>query len=266
VDERESGSIRWTIGPDEVHLWVVFQKEADQPALVDRCRELLSEEEDLERARFRLEKHRTQYVLTRSLLRTVLSGYSGIDPRAWRFAAGQFGKPEINSPVTAEPLSFNLAHSDGLIVCACMTAGKIGVDTESIRHDETLLDIADRYFSPAEASALRAHAPSARLERFFYYWTLKESYIKAIGTGLSTPLGRFSFHIVPGHVSLSFDGFPDSGQNWSFWLLRPRRSHLVAVCAERMATKTRRIIVRRVVPPASIDLLNCEVLARSSLG
>src|SRR5439155_12126764 len=99
----------------------------------------------------------------------------------------------------------------GLIVCACTGSGVVGVDTEHLERDRAPLDIADRYFSAAEASELQASPPEQRAERFFYYWTLKESYIKAIGTGLSTPLDRFSFNLArPGAIGLSFhEGMSD---------------------------------------------------------
>ena len=54
--------------------------------------------------------------------------------------------------------------------------------------------IANRFFSPTEAAALSGVPEHRRQERFFEYWTFKESYIKARGMGLSIPLDRFSFH------------------------------------------------------------------------
>jgi 4'-phosphopantetheinyl transferase len=251
-------------GEGEVHLWVVFQAEASDPALLDRYRELLTEEEREKGARFYFEKHRTQYVLTRALVRTVLSGYSGVDPRAWRFGAGEHGRPEIASPSELSSLSFNLAHTEGLIVCACADPGLVGVDAERVRLDKDLLDIADRYFSPTEFASLRAQPPEVRPERFLYYWTLKESYIKAIGTGLATPLDRFSFGIGPaGELSLSFNGLADDPQHWQHWLLKPAAEHLIAVSAKRLASKAQRIVTRRVVPLAADEPLECEIVAQS---
>lgn len=252
---------------DEVHLWVVFQDEANDPALLNRYRELMTEEERARGARFHFEKHRAQFAIARALVRTVLSGYSGVDPRDWRFAEGRYGRPEIASPAALAGLSFNLAHTEGLIVCACTTAGRAGVDAEHLRLDKDLLDIADRYFSPAEVASLRAQPRELRPERFFYYWTLKESYIKAIGTGLATPLDKFSFGIGPaGELSLAFDGLPDDPAIWRHWLLKPAPTHLVAISAERRAPGSQRVDVRKVVPLAREERLECDVVARSAVG
>jgi phosphopantetheinyl transferase len=42
---------------------------------------------------------------------------------------------------------------------------------------------------------LRALPAQRQRLRFFEYWTFKESYIKARGTGLSIPLDQFWFHL-----------------------------------------------------------------------
>jgi 4'-phosphopantetheinyl transferase len=247
----------------EVHLWVVFQDEASDPALLDRYRTLLTGEELAKVARFHFEKHRTQCLVTRALIRTVLSGYTGVDPRAWRFAAGEYGRPEIASPKKFRTLSFNIAHTDGLIVCACTSSGRVGVDAEHVRADKAPLNIADSYFSAAEVAELNAQPLAARHERFFYYWTLKESYIKAIGTGLSTPLNKFSFGIGGnGELRLSFDGLPDDPANWRCWLIKPDAGHVVAVCSER--SQSQRMVAYRAVPLASAEPLRYELMSQSA--
>ena len=55
------------------------------------------------------------------------------------------------------------------------------------------LAVAERYFSAAEAAQLRALTSDAQPRRFLQLWTLKEAYLKAIGTGLAGGLGRMSF-------------------------------------------------------------------------
>jgi 4'-phosphopantetheinyl transferase len=49
------------------------------------------------------------------------------------------------------------------------------------------MGLAGRYFAPLEVDALGALPAAERLGRFFAYWTLKESYIKARGLGSPCP-------------------------------------------------------------------------------
>jgi 4'-phosphopantetheinyl transferase len=245
----------------EIHLWLVKQSEADCETLLTRYRALLASEEHLKAARFHFDEHRHQYVITRALVRTVLSEYCGVAPQAWRFAAREYGRPFAAAPEIVGALSFNLAHTDGLIVCACATS-TIGVDAEAVRASAPL-EVADRYFSPAEVAELRALPLDARPERFFHYWTLKESYIKATGKGLSTPLDQFTFRLAhPGHIDLSFEGgLNDDPQRWRSWLLEPAPGYLVAVTVER---GPQRIVARKVVPLRSEEPLECRVIAESA--
>ena len=57
-------------------------------------------------------------------------------------------------------------------------------------------------FSPPERANLFSKNENERLDYFFDLWSLKESYIKAIGKGLYQPLSEFTISI-------------DSGQNIS---------------------------------------------------
>ena len=264
---RGSGERRETTGPaeGEIHLWVVLQHEADRAALFEDYSALLTEDEHLKASRFYFEEHRSQYLVARALVRTVLSGYSGIDPRAWRFSTNSYGRPYIDAPDAQLPLSFNVTHTDGLIVCACVRGGCVGVDAEHLRLDNVPLDIADRYFSAVELAELRALTMEACAQKFFYYWTLKESYIKAIGKGLSTPLDQFSFSLhCPGRIHLSFhDGCGDDPLNWRCWLIRLAEGHVVGICAARTPLKAQRLVVRKVVPLAFEAPLEFELLGQS---
>jgi 4'-phosphopantetheinyl transferase len=62
-------------------------------------------------------------------------------------------------------------------------------------------------------------------------WTLKESYMKARGLGMSLPLDQFTIEVTPGapprlHVEPAWD----DGITWHFEILRPTAHHLAAVC------------------------------------
>lgn len=99
----------------------------------------------------------------------------------------KFGKPYL---VDYESLHFSLSHSFDRVMCT-MSDFEIGCDCEKVRDID--LHIADRFYSRSEKAYIdKIDNHKDREEAFFKIWTLKESYIKCIGTGLSTPLTSFS--------------------------------------------------------------------------
>jgi len=75
-------------------------------------------------------------------------------------------------------LSFNLSHANELALIAVTRNRAIGVDIEFIRPDFASEEIAERFFSRPEVSALRALPADMQSEAFFNCWTRKEAYIK----------------------------------------------------------------------------------------
>jgi 4'-phosphopantetheinyl transferase len=109
----------------------------------------------------------------------------------------------------------------------------IGVDVEDLVR-EAPLELADHFFAADEVSALRRLPASEQSERFLAYWTLKESYAKARGVGLSLPLDQVAFRFDGAEPRICID--PRQGDNpdcWQFVQLRPFGQHQLAVCTRR---------------------------------
>lgn len=122
------------------------------------------------------------------------------------FSAGEYGKPELVSPNI--DIKFNYSHSGEWIVCA-MSHEDIGVDVEKVQ--EIDISIADSFFSCLEKDHLMACQPNQRLDYFYDLWTLKESYIKWDGRGLSIPLKDFSIDIKStGDIQIKSDIYRSS--------------------------------------------------------
>ena len=191
----------------EVHLHLVRPDEIDEPGLLDRYGELLSSEERERCARFRHPRLRHAALITRALVRLTLSRYATISPESWRFRAGAHGRPEVLGD--ARGLSFNVAHTEGLIVCGvvrtrdrdvvparslgALPARALGVDVEHVNLRADPLALAEQFFAVQEIAALRSLTGDALHERFLAIWTLKEAYAKARGLGLNLPLDRYAF-------------------------------------------------------------------------
>lgn len=241
--------------PKEVHLWFLFPGQIRDAALLSAYERLMSRDERERHCRFYFARDRHQYLLTRALVRTTLSRYLSLDPKALCFTKNPFGRPEVMLPHGFPPIRFNLSHTENLIVCAVALNAEIGVDVENIGRMSAFQDIADRFFSPQEADAVRNAGSNEQPERFCDFWTLKESYIKARGMGLSIPLDRFRFHITPSRgIRVFFDQhFGDNADLWQFWLLKPTKSHKASVSLKSKPItndpKTRyRLCLRNVVP------------------
>jgi 4'-phosphopantetheinyl transferase len=158
-------------------------------------RELISADEILRADRFAFERLRISFEVSHGILRILLAQHMRCNPRELAFTFGPKGKPSLcgNSQ-----LRFNMAHSGGLAVYAFSLDCEVGVDIEEVRNLRDFKQIADRYFCREEASQLLSVAgEKQRAEAFFRCWTRKESYIKAIGDGLSVPLDQFQVTLLP---------------------------------------------------------------------
>lgn len=93
---------------------------------------------------------------------------------------GAFGKPYL----TEKPeIFFNLSHA-GDYAAAVFTDCAAGIDIELKRHVRS--GMAERFFTEEECAALLRGEHD-----FFWFWTRKESYIKAVGEGMHLPLTDF---------------------------------------------------------------------------
>jgi 4'-phosphopantetheinyl transferase len=247
------------IASNEIHLWFSQDNGIDDPALLEMYHQFLNSQESEQQARFHFAKHRHQYLVTRALVRTVLSFYAReVAPADWCFEKNAYGKPSIANP-GYESLKFNLSHTDNMIVMAVTVNREIGVDVEWILRSNDVLDICDRFFSPVEVEQLFAEPDEKKRERFFDFWTLKEAYIKARGKGLSIPLDYFSYIFSPsGQITISFSPkHDDHPQGWRFWQIVPNDVHKVALALnDKNENHEYNLILRNIVPQHSINLVN----------
>lgn len=139
----------------------------------------------------RIQKYRHNDDALRSLfgdilLRTMICKSNNLRNHNLSFLYNSYGKPYSNSTY----MKFNVSHSGEWVVCAIYNS-EVGIDIEEIKEID-YLRLSKRYFSEKEVSNLFNYPPHKQLLNFYKSWTLKESFIKNIGTGLSTPLPSFS--------------------------------------------------------------------------
>jgi 4'-phosphopantetheinyl transferase len=224
-----------TLIKNEIHLWInkpynlLLSSDKNEELLID-YHTLLTPEERRKQKRYKFAKDRHDALITRVFIRDLLSYYADVAPQDWQFEKGIYGKPEIVNPPL--PLRFNISHTKNLIICAVTLNDDIGCDGEKVHRNFDVLPIAEHYFSPQETIDFFSLPTTKQLNRFFDYWTLKESYIKAWGLGLTIPLADFSFNItdvcsqqsgnftIKSDVQLSFAKHrEDNSLVWRSWLL-----------------------------------------------
>lgn len=225
---REPASGRRELEPTEI---VVALCRPSEPAVSEQrsvLMGLLSDEERQRLTRFHFERDRVLFLVAHALLRITLSRYANIDPRAWQFRTGSYGRPEIADPRSR--LRFSLSHTRELAACAIVLDRDIGLDVEHISRDVPL-DVAESSFSSRERSDILGASATVRAKLFLEYWTLKEAYIKARGVGMSLPLDQFSFCKDPGGVWQIVLEQPlcDDPERWQFWSWQVSRNHQVAL-------------------------------------
>jgi 4'-phosphopantetheinyl transferase len=216
----------------EIHLYFSSPEEIADPSLLLNYKTLLTDDELTQMSRLYFARHRHQYLVTRALIRTTLSDYFQVEPVDWRFGKNSYGKPEISFPENIGPVRFNLSHCEGLILCGVARDHDIGVDVENVqRSTQAAFENLSSYFSSTEIADLARLPPDQQKQRFFDYWTLKESYIKARGMGLAISLAKFSFLFESDHLN-GFSTHPDlkdDATNWQFWRLLMAERYRIAV-------------------------------------
>lgn len=216
-------------GVDQVETRYGSTAALDEAALAEEAA-LLSDEERARAGRLTFPRHRRDFIAAHALLRRALSERHPIAPQAWTFVRGQGGKPELSPALAhATGLTFNLAHTDGLVACVIARGAEVGVDVETVNRDTDGLALARRYFSAAERTHLEACARDVVGRRFIEIWTLKEAFVKATGAGITRPLDTFSFEVAE-DLSVTFEPPADErARPWRFALFAPQAGYRIAV-------------------------------------
>ncbi len=179
--------------------------------------------------------NKDRFIVSRGILRQLLSSYLHYDPSAIPLGSNKHGKPEIARDKLSTPVEFNTSHSGNLILIAVTRNTEVGVDIESLREVKRLDKIIDRYYTQAERSFVSSCASEKKNDAFFYIWTSKEAVIKARGLGVSSRLRDFDVldHLDPESLQdpEAVNNYVSSSNNkeWKIYNLVPAKNYIAAL-------------------------------------
>jgi 4'-phosphopantetheinyl transferase len=231
----------------ELDVWFVRSDEVRDRGTLERYAAMMAPDERARHDRFRFEKDRHLFLVTRGTIRSLVAAYLGVDAASCVFEADRHGKPSLIHP-GGTGFCFNLSHTPGAVACAIAPEPEIGVDVERVDR-RVSPDLPRRFFSTEEAGTLGALPEPAQAVRFYEYWTLKEAYIKARGLGLALPLDGFTMLVDDaGPPRIRFaPSIPDDAASWQFAHFMSTPAHRLAVAARRRAGDWR-ISLREFIP------------------
>lgn len=159
----------------------------------------------------------------------LLAAYLGCEPARLEFGRGEHGKPFLRQP--SPVLEFNVSHSGGVLLLGISRGIALGVDIETTQRKRPALDLAHRYFAPAEAKALMRLRETQQQLAFLRLWSCKEAVLKALGAGISFGLDRLEFaldrHGEPARLNV-IDASAGAIDAWHIVRIAPTPDHVGA--------------------------------------
>lgn len=179
-----------------VRVFAVRMPEADEAkqecpaAQIERWKHRVPDERRARIVRYRHWEDQWRSLAGDMIVRRVLRDSYGVTDERLPIGRNAFGKPEIEGGI----VQFNVAHSGAWTVAAFHGESSVGIDIERIGQAD--MAVAKSMFARRENEALQDAPDELRDGVFYRIWSGKESYIKAVGGGLSIPLQ--SFIVLPG--------------------------------------------------------------------
>ena len=211
----------------EIHIVKVPEK--IEQHTFDRMLDEVSDDTCVAVKKFRKIRDAQNTLTGEVLVRWLVSKHTGLHNGDIHIARNSFGKPFVSGLYN---FYYNVSHSGCWVACA-VDSSEVGVDVEEIK--EIDFAVAHSVFSTAEYHDLMDREESKRLPYFYELWTLKESYVKAIGKGLSEPLPSFSMqlHNQDIYCTASSTQVPLFFQKWDFLC-----GYKLAVCSLQLTDVT----------------------------
>lgn len=140
-------------------------------------------------------------------------------------AKNKFGKPYLQNH---QNIHFNISHSGNLVVCGIASCD-IGIDVE--KKEKIQYETIIESFSILEKNYVLS-SDEFSSERFLKLWTLKESYLKCKGVGLSEFLNCVNFDFIA-DINRSNVIFRNYFHNHYYFSQKELENYILSICLKR---------------------------------
>jgi len=161
------------------------------------------------------------------------------------------------APVLDPRLEYNITHDNDLVAMAFTSGDQqscniIGIDVMKVRipgHESfaSFVDSVGDQLTQTERHSLNIElSPSHQLRRFFWMWTLKEAYTKALGLGLGFDFRRVEFDVV--NLIVRVDGQIPQGWHFSMFVIEDGEDFYQGVVAEHVGGTSTQVLKESIKP------------------
>jgi phosphopantetheine--protein transferase-like protein len=175
---------------------VLYAPVSLDPEVTKRCASVLSDAEVQRADRFVLPSDGAQFLQRRAFRRYCGGLVCGAQLPLSQI---EFHETDKGRPYLAghPEIWFSFSSSRTGLLGAWSATHGVGVDLEDAGREVETIELAERFFAPAEAAAVRLATATMRRQVFFQLWSLKEAALKSIGEGLPFGLEAFQFELQP---------------------------------------------------------------------
>lgn len=255
-----------------MQVWaVLYDSDSFADDLYQRSLPLVDEDSVARIKRFYRREDACRTLIGRLLPRILLKK-RGISVNDMSFAATETNKPYITTKISPS-ISFNVSHDNGLIAMAFSTgtyhqpAFSLGIDVMrvSIPSRETFLSFVNTMKSQLtklEQRLMFSVPQEEALQRFFWIWTLKEAYTKALGLGLGFDFSRVEFDIPENTVRV--DGAVPRGWRFNKFTLQQGNHLYQGVVAEYLGEDQETLVVSETEPVPWLEVYDAVSLVEQA--
>jgi 4'-phosphopantetheinyl transferase len=194
-EARRPPHVPVVLGDEEVHIWRVEVEQFNEwvPYFVRS----LSSYERARAEHYCFDEDRIRFIISRGILRILLSNYSNVAPNRIVLQRGFYGKPFFENQSNAVNLQFNITHSAELALYAVTQMRRVGIDIEYMREIPHMYQLVLQLFSPREQYQWMKIPQDLKRQAFLKAWTGKEAYVKTLGLGFIYPLNQVEIALGP---------------------------------------------------------------------